>query len=266
VLELPLDHPRPLQETDRGALHMMQFSKDLSVGLKTLSRRQGATLFMTILAGFNVLLHYVAKQNDVVVGTDVANRSRVETENLIGFFVNQLVLRTRLSGNQTFEELLARVQEVTLEAYANQDLPFEKVVEMLNPDRNATQSPLFQVKLIINHAPGDGLALPQLQLKSLNPERTTAQLDITLQLWETSAGIGGWFNYNTDLFDAVTMTRFATLFEKILSAVVQQPLATVSELKSILAEEDEKQFTHSSQQRLKIFLAKAQRRKALPRF
>ncbi len=252
LLELPLDHPRPLKETDRGALHMMQFSKDLSVGLQTLSRRQGATLFMTILAGFNVLLHYLTNQHDIVVGTDVANRSRVETENLIGFFVNQFVLRTPMSGNQTFQELLARVREITLEAYANQDLPFEKVVEMLNPDRNVTHAPLFQVKLIINHAPGDGLALPQLQLKSLNPERTTAQLDITLQLWETSAGIGGWFNYNTDIFDAATMTRFATLFEKILSAVVQQPLATVSELKSILAAEDEKQFAQSSRQRLTL--------------
>lgn len=231
---------------------MMQFSKDLSVGLQTLSRRQGATLFMTILAGFNVLLHYLTNQHDIVVGTDVANRSRVETENLIGFFVNQFVLRTPMSGNQTFQELLARVREITLEAYANQDLPFEKVVEMLNPDRNVTHAPLFQVKLIINHAPGDGLALPQLQLKSLNPERTTAQLDITLQLWETSAGIGGWFNYNTDIFDAATMTRFATLFEKILSAVVQQPLATVSELKSILAAEDEKQFAQSSRQRLTL--------------
>jgi hypothetical protein len=252
LLELPLDRPRPAKETDRGALHSMMLSQDLSAGLQMLSREQGVTLFMTILAGFKLLLHYLTNQHDIVVGTDVANRGRVETENLIGFFVNQLVLRTRISGNLTFQELLARVREVTLEAYANQDLPFEQVVELLNPDRNTMHAPLFQVKLILNHAPGEGLALPQLQLKSLNPERTTAQLDITLQLWETSAGIGGWINYNTDLFDAATMNRFATLFEKILSAVVQQPLATVSELKSILAEEDLRQFAQSSRQRLKL--------------
>ena len=264
LLDLPLDRPRPLKETDRGALHLLVLPKDLAIGLQNLSRQEGATLFMTILAGFKLLLHYLTNQHDIVVGTDVANRGRVETENLIGFFVNQLVLRTRINDDPTFQELLARVREVTLEAYANQDLPFEQVVELVNPDRNAMHAPLFQVKLILNHAPGDGLALPQLQLKSLNPERTTAQLDITLQLWETSVGMGGWFNYNTDLFDVATMARFATLLEKVLSVAVQQPLATVSELKSILAEEDrrqqverEKQFAQSSRQRLKLAKRKA---------
>lgn len=252
VLELPFDRPRPAKETSRGALQPIVLSKELSTQIQTFSRKQGATLFMTLLAGFKLLLHYVTNQDDIVVGTDVANRGRVETENLIGFFVNQLVLRTQVSSESTFAELLERVREVTLAGYANQDLPFEKVVEIINPDRSVTHAPLFQVKLIMNHAPRAGLALPQLKLKSLNPERTTAQLDINLALWETPEGIGGWFNYNTDLFNQTTMARFSRLFEKVLAAAVQRPSATVSELKSMLAEEDGRQYAQSSQQRLKF--------------
>lgn len=258
LLELPGDRPRPAQETYRGAIHSIALSKELSTNLQALSRKQGATLFMTLLAGFKLLLNYLTNQNDIVVGTDVANRGRVETENLIGFFVNQLVLRTQISGESTFEELLRRVRDVTLEAYAHQDLPFEKVVELINPDRSATHAPLFQVKLILNHAPSGGLQLPQLDLKLFNAERTTAQLDITFPLWETSEGIGGWINYNTDLFDEATMVRFGRLFEKLLDAVARNPLATVSELKAMLADwnrreqvEREQQFAQSSQLRLR---------------
>ena len=191
VLELPFDRPRPAKETSRGALQSIVLSKELSTQIQSFSRKEGATLFMTLLAGFKLLLHYLTNQDDIVVGTDVANRGRVETENLIGFFVNQLVLRTQISSELTFAELLERVREVTLAGYANQDLPFEKVVEIINPDRSVTHAPLFQVKLIMNHALGAGLALPQLKLQSLNPERTTAQLDINLALWETPEGIGG---------------------------------------------------------------------------
>jgi len=252
VLELPFDRPRPAKETSRGALQSIVLSKELSTELQTFSRKQGVTLFMTLLAGFKLLLHYLTNQDDIVVGTDVANRGRVETENLIGFFVNQLVLRTQISSESTFAELLAGVREVTLAGYANQDLPFEKVVEIINPDRSVTHAPLFQVKLIMNHALGGGLALRDLKLKSLNPERTTAQFDINLALWETPDGIGGWFNYNTDLFDSTTMARFASLFAKVLNAAVLRPLATVSELKSMLAEEDGRQYAQSSQQRLKV--------------
>jgi hypothetical protein len=240
-LELHTDRPRPAKQTFQGALHSMALSKNLSVSLQTLSRKLSVTLFMMLLAGFNLLLHYLTNQDDIVVGTDVANRSRVETESLIGFFVNQLVLRTDISGNPTFQELLARVREVTLGAYANQVLPFEKLVEILNPDRSLMHSPLFQVKLILNNAPIGVLDLPRLKLGSLNGERTTAQLDITLPLWETPEGIGGWINYNTDLFDSTTIARLASLFEKLLSTVVVQPRARVNELKSMLAAEDRRQ-------------------------
>ncbi|HEY6802276.1 MAG TPA: condensation domain-containing protein [Pyrinomonadaceae bacterium] len=256
VLQLPFDRPRPARESSRGALHSIVLSKDLSTQLQTLSRKQGVTLFMTLLAGFKILLQYLTNQDDIVVGTDVANRGRVETENLIGFFVNQVVLRTRISAESTFAELLERVREVTLAGYANQDLPFEKVLELINPDRSLTHAPLFQVKLIMNHAGGGGggggLALRDLKLKSLNPERTTAQLDINLALWETPEGTGGWFNYNTDLFDSTTMARFATLFEKVLQAAALRPLATVSELRSMLAEEDGRQYAQSSRHRLNL--------------
>ena len=176
----------------------------------------------------------------------------METENLIGFFVNQLVLRTQISGDSTFAELLARIREVTLAGYAHQDLPFEKVVELVNPDRKVARAPLFQVKLILNHAQGAGLALDQLKLKLLNPERTTAQLDINLALWETPDGVGGWFNYNTDIFEPTTMARFARLFEKVLGAAVLRPFATVSELKSMLSEEDGRQYAQSSLKRLQL--------------
>ena len=251
-LELPVDHPRPAKETYRGALQTIDLSKELSTELQALSQKQGATLFMTLLAGFKFLLHYLTNQDDIVVGTDVANRGRVETENLIGFFVNQLVLRTQFSGDPTFAELLARVREATLEGYAHQDLPFEKVVEILNPDRSLTRAPLFQVKLILNHAQGAGLVLDQLKLRMLNPERATAQLDINLSLWESPQGIGGWFNYNTDIFEPTTMARFARLFEKILQAAVKRPFAKVSELKSMLSEEEGRQYAQSSQNRLKL--------------
>ena len=240
-LELRTDRPRPAKQTFQGALHSLALSKDLSVALQTLSNKLGVTLFMTLLAGFNLLLHYLTNQDDIVVGTDVANRGRIETESLIGFFVNQLVLRTNISGNPTFQELLARVREVTLGAYANQVLPFEKLVEILNPDRSLMHSPLFQVKLILNNAPTGVLDLPHLKLGSLNGERTTAQLDITLPLWETPEGIGGWINYNTDLFDPTTIARFAALFEKLLSTVVLRPGARVKELKAMLVREDRRQ-------------------------
>jgi hypothetical protein len=264
LLELPVDRPRPAKETHHGAIHSVALSKELSTNLQTMSRKQGATLFMTLLAGFKLLLSYLTNHDDIVVGTDVANRGRVETENLIGFFVNQLVLRTQISGDSTFEGLLRRVRDVTLEAYANQDLPFERVVEIINPNRTATHAPLFQVKLILNHAPSSGLTLPQLDLKLLNAERTTAQLDIAFPLWETSEGIGGWLNYNTDLFDGATMDRFGRLFEKLLDAVVANPLATVNELKAMLADQNrreqverELQFAQSSQFRLRQARRKA---------
>ncbi|HLM56812.1 MAG TPA: condensation domain-containing protein [Pyrinomonadaceae bacterium] len=256
-LKLLTDRPRPARQTFRGALHSLALSKELSADLQTLSRKQGVTLFMTLLAGFNLLLHYLTKQDDIVVGTDVANRSPVETEGLIGFFVNQLVLRTDVSGNPTFQEVLARVREVTLGAYANQVLPFERLVEILNPDRSLGHSPLFQVKLILNSAPTGVLDFPHLKLGSLNGERTTAQLDITLPLWETPEGIGGWVNYNTDLFDATAIARLSALFAKLLGAMVELPRARVSELKEILAAEDrrrqaenEEGFARSSQQKL----------------
>jgi hypothetical protein len=256
-LKLPTDRPRPARQTFRGALHSLALSKELAADLQTLGRKQGVTLFMTLLAGFNLLLHYLTKQDDIVVGTDVANRSRVETEGLIGFFVNQLVLRTDVSGDPTFQEVLARVREVTLGAYANQVLPFERLVEILNPDRSLGHSPLFQVKLILNSAPARVLDLPHIKLGSLNGERTTAQLDITLPLWETPEGIGGWVNYNTDLFDAAAIARLSALFEKLLGAVVALPRARARELREILAAEDrrrqaenEEGFAQSSRQKL----------------
>ncbi len=153
VLELPTDRPRPATQTYRGAQQCWVFDPQLLPALEQLSRQEGVTLFMTLLAAFQTLLYRYSGQEDIVVGTPIAGRQRLETEELIGLFVNTLVLRTDLSGNPTFRELLGRVREVTLGAYAHQDLPFEKLVEELNPQRNLSYAPLFQVMLVLQNAP-----------------------------------------------------------------------------------------------------------------
>ncbi|MCP4659976.1 MAG: non-ribosomal peptide synthetase, partial [bacterium] len=158
-LELPTDRPRPAIPTYRGALRHTVLPPALAGSLKTLSRRRGSTLFMTLLAGFQLLLHHHTRQHDLGVGSPVANRNRSEIEGLIGFFVNTLVLRTELSGQASFQELLGRVREIALGAYAHQDLPFEKLVEELQPERNLSRQPLFQVMLVLQNAPEPGLGL-----------------------------------------------------------------------------------------------------------
>jgi hypothetical protein len=145
MLNLPTDRPRPAVQTYQGATQLLQLPKSLSEALEALSQQEGVTLFMTLLAAFQTLLYRYTQQEDIAVGSPIANRNRSEIEGLIGFFVNSLVLRTNLSGNPTFRELLSRVREVALGAYAHQDLPFEKLVEELHPERNLSQNPLFQV-------------------------------------------------------------------------------------------------------------------------
>ncbi|HEV2863282.1 MAG TPA: condensation domain-containing protein [Pyrinomonadaceae bacterium] len=258
LLDLAGDRQRPARLSPRGALAPVRLPKELSDQLRALSRAEGVTLFMTLLAAFQVMLHYATGQTDLVVGTDVANRRRSETERLIGFFVNQLVLRTDLSGDPTFRELLGRVREVTLGAYAHQDLPFERLVEELNPERSLAHAPLFQVKLILNNAHAGAHALPQLEAGSMTAERTTAQLDMTVPLWDTPEGIGGWINYSTDIFDASGAARIAALFEEAVRAAAESPGSRLSELRALLAgadrrrrEEKGAEFAQASRQALK---------------
>ncbi|MFL6253470.1 MAG: amino acid adenylation domain-containing protein [Pyrinomonadaceae bacterium] len=235
VLELPFDRPRPARMTFRGAMHPVRLPKELADELNALSRREGVTLFMTLLAAFQALLRHYARRDDIVVGTDVANRNRVETENLIGFFVNQLVLRTDLSGNPTYRELLGRVREVTLGAYAHQDLPFEQLVDALRPERSLRHAPLFQVKLVLQNNPIGSYELPGLTISPVTVESVAAKFDLTLLMGEEPDGLNGHFEYNADLFEAATVARFGESFEALLRAVVARPGARLDELAATLA-------------------------------
>ncbi|MHC5718234.1 MAG: condensation domain-containing protein, partial [Nostoc sp.] len=195
-------------KTRRGGSQSFVIPSQESLALQTLSRQQGVTLFMTLLAGFQVLLQRYTNQDDIVIGTDVANRNLAETELLIGFFVNLLVLRTDLSGNPTFRELLGRVRQVALGAYAHQDLPFDELVKALQPERNLSNiPPLFQVLFVLQNAPMPPLELPGLTLSLLKIEHQVARFDLALFITETEQGISGKWQYNSDLFDATTITR-----------------------------------------------------------
>ena len=230
VLELPTDHPRPAIQTFRGATYSFKLSKELSIALNKLSQQQGTTLFMTLLAGFQILLWRYTAQEDIVVGSPIANRNRAEIERLIGFFVNTLVLRTNLEGNPSFEELLKRVRKVALGAYAHQDLPFELLVEQLKVERDLRHAPLFQVMFVLQNAPMSALELPGLTLTSLEGDRDTSKFDLTLYMTETLEGLVGSLEYNTDLFEVNTIQRMVVHLQTLLSGIVANPQQRLTEL------------------------------------
>ena len=230
LLELPTDRPRPTFKTFHGADVQLSFAKDLSEKITRLSRREGATLFMTLLAAFSALLYRYSGQDDILVGTPIANRNRVETENLIGFFVNTLILRTRFTEQITFRELLGQVRETALDAYAHQDLPFEKLVEELQPERTLSHAPIFQVMFHLQNAVTESLNLTGLSMDQLEVETNTAKFDLSLSIAESEDGLTGTLNYNTDLFDAVTIKLMARHFERLLEAAVANPDEQISRL------------------------------------
>ncbi|MBV9790255.1 MAG: non-ribosomal peptide synthetase, partial [Chloroflexi bacterium] len=240
VLELPTDRTRSELQTFHGALESRTLSPELTQQLHSLSQRTGCTLFMTLLAAFNVLLHFYTGQRDVIVGSDVANRNRAETEGLIGFFVNQLVLRTSLDNNPSFQELLRRVRDVALEAYAYQDLPFDKLVELLNPERSLKYAPLFQVKLVLQNVPEQQYELPGLTMTSMEVDRGTSQLDLNLRIMQARDELLLSAEYSTDLFDAATIAHLLELYETLLGAVVAQPELKLEQLVAIVAEADQR--------------------------
>ncbi len=219
-LALPLDRPRPTIQSFRGGQLPLLFDRDLSRAAASLARREGATLFMLLLAAFSTLLSRVCGQEDVVVGSGVANRTHREMEGLIGFFVNSLALRVELAADPSFLDLLAQVRETTLAAYAHQDLPFEKLVAELKPERSLARSPIFQVMLVLQNAPLERLELPGVTLEPLRSDRRTAKFDLTLSLGESADGIAGFFEYDSDLFDPTTAARLAGHFETLLAAAV----------------------------------------------
>ena len=240
TLDLPADRSRPLAQTFHGASQDLALGPELSGALEALSRREGATLFMTLLAAFQILLRHCAKQDDIVVGTDIANRNHAETEGLVGFFANQLVLRANLAGDPTFRELLAQARETALGAYAYQDLPFDKLVEALRPERNLKYSPLFQVKFVYQNAPLPAPKLPGLELSAVMFPSQVTKFDWTLFLHPSDQGVVGWMEYNTDLFDGSTVARVLRQFKILLANIVRQPVAPVSALLQGIEEEERK--------------------------
>ncbi|WP_445305063.1 amino acid adenylation domain-containing protein [Microcoleus sp. Pol12B4] len=241
LLELPADRPRPPVQTYRGAKESFLIPRTLRSALKKLSRQENATLFMTLLAAFKTLLYRYTGQADIPVGSPIANRNRAEIQGLIGFFVNSLVLRTDLSGTPTFRQLLARIREVSLEAYAHQDLPFEKLVEELQPDRNLSYNPLFQVAFVLQTPPVAAESIAGLNLTLLDVENQTAKVDLTLYLEEKQEEISGQFEYSTDLFDAVTIRRMAGHFLTLLQGIAANPERRIEEL-PLLGEKERHQL------------------------
>ncbi|WP_445300994.1 amino acid adenylation domain-containing protein [Microcoleus sp. C2D2] len=241
LLELPADRPRPPVQTYRGAKESFLIPRTLRSALKKLSRQENATLFMTLLAAFKTLLYRYTGQADIPVGSPIANRNRAEIQGLIGFFVNSLVLRTDLSGTPTFRQLLARIREVSLEAYAHQDLPFEKLVEELQPDRNLSYNPLFQVAFVLQTPPVAAESIAGLNLTLLDVENQTAKVDLTLYLEEKQEEISGHFEYSTDLFDAVTIRRMAGHFLTLLEGIAANPERRIEEL-PLLGEKERHQL------------------------
>ncbi|AGY58062.1 non-ribosomal peptide synthetase [Gloeobacter kilaueensis] len=230
LLELPTDRPRPPVQSYRGETFQFETSASLLAGLQQLARQSGATLFMVLLAAFKVLLSRYSRQEDIVVGTPIANRNRSEIEPLIGFFVNTLVLRTDLGGEPSFRELLGRVREVTLEAFDHQDLPFEKLVEHLQPERLLSHNPLFQVMFTLQNAPTAIPEMGNLAIEYAALETGVARADLTLAMGETAAGLSAGFEYSTDLFAPETIARMAGHLLTLLEAVVADPDQPITSL------------------------------------
>ncbi|MES1244774.1 MAG: non-ribosomal peptide synthase/polyketide synthase [Acidobacteriota bacterium] len=230
LLELPADRPRPPIQSSRGALLSRLVPLAVREGLTALGRRQGASLFMTVLAAFNVLLRTWTGRDDVVVGTDFANRSRREIEPLLGFFMNQLPLRCVLAGSAGFLETLAGVRQVVLDAYTRQDLPFDILFDALRQKRSLSHAPLFQVKLILNNTPVAKRELAGLSVSPIEIDGGTAKMDLVVALAEVPEGLTLSFNYSTDLFEEPTISRMAEELIAILTAVVEQPGIRLDEL------------------------------------
>jgi amino acid adenylation domain-containing protein len=236
-LLLPTDYPRPPVQTFRGSYETFVVPADLTASLYALSRREGVTLFMTLLAAFQTLLYRFAQQSDITIGADIANRNRVETEGLIGFFVNMMVLRVDLSDAPNFSELLQRVRRICLEAYTHQDVPFEKLVEELQPERNLSSNPLFQVVFVLQNAPMPPLELPGLTISPLAVDSEMVQFDLILSITEVDDELRGRLSYDVDLFVPATIKRLAQHFQVLLESIVAHPQERLSQLSLLSADE-----------------------------
>ena len=255
-LQLSTDHQRPAVQSVRGAYHVSDLPAELVAGIDALSRKEGVTTFMTLLAAFNTLLYRYTGQSDIVVGTDVANRNRFETEGLVGFFLNHLVLRTDLSGEPAFVELLARVRDVSLGAFAHQDLPFDLLVKALKPKRDLSHTPLFQVLFVVQNAPMPSLQLPDFSLSVIEADNGTTKFDLSLFVTESAEGLRMIWKYSADLFYPETIKRMAENFQKLLEYAVADPGRTVSMLAEQLNDSEKQQQLLSKQVRRQSKLRK----------
>jgi aspartate racemase len=231
ILELPADHPRPAVESFCGDCETLALPGELTERLKSLARQEGVTLFMLLLAAFQVLLYRYTRQADIVVGTPVAGRNQMETEGLIGLFINTLVLRTSLSGEPVFRQLLDRVRQTALDALANQDLPFEKLVEELRLERSLGRNPLFQVMFVLQSAPAWTTGMTGLTLTPMDVNTGTAKFDLTLALEEREPGLRAALEYRTDLFERSAIRRMLGHFQTLLESIVTDPAQPISLLK-----------------------------------
>lgn len=252
LLELPADRPRPPVQSFHGARQPVVIPRELAESLRELGESQNATLFMTLLAAFEVLLFRHTGQDDIVVGVPITGRNNPELANLIGFFINSLPVRTDLSGNPTFRELLGRVREAALGAYEHQDLPFEKLVDVSQPERDTSYSPLFQVMCHLDNTGAPALALPGLRLTPLDADTGTSKFDLTLDLAESSTELKGWWEYSTELFDDVTIQRLSERFQILLKAAVAAPDTRIAAL-PLLSPVEENQLIVGLNQTAEVF-------------
>ncbi len=230
LVTLPTDRPRPAVQSYRGATRPVFFPAELTRRMATLGRHEGATLFMVLLAAFQALLARLSDEDDLAVGSPMAGRTHREIEPLIGFFVNTVVLRSDLSPTSTCGELLGRVRETALDAYLHQDIPFEKLVLELAPERSLAHAPLFQAMLVLQNAPAESLEIRDLRLRPVSLETTAAKFDLTVSLGEHGGGLLGTVEYATDLYDAATVDRLIACFELLLSGMVEEPERRLGEL------------------------------------
>ncbi len=248
VLQLPTDRQRPPVQSNRGQHQTLTLSESLTNNLRTLSKAEDVTLFVTLLTAFNVLLHSYSQQEDIIVGSPIANRNKSELEGLIGYFVNVLPFRCDLSGNPSFQELLRRVNIVAQEVYKHQELPFGKIVEAVQPERSASRNPVYQVMFTLlnpEHAPaiyGYGFRssvkqthkLAELEFTPMEVESGVTKFDLVVLLWDVPEGISGTFEYNADLFDSETIARLAANFEQLLNVFTSRPEVKLDEIKGVL--------------------------------
>jgi pristinamycin I synthase-3/4 len=256
---LPTDRPRGSVESARGAVLVREQPAAAAAALRELARQEGATLFIVLLAAFKVLLHHATGRHDIAVGTDVANRSLPELEPLVGFFTNQLVLRTDLAGNPSFRQVVTRVRETTLDAFSRQDVPFHKLVPVLRPERDLSRNPLFQIMFSLQNAPRPALALPGLEVTPIRVETGSSVFDLSLYMTERAESLHAALRYNADLFAAETMTRLLDRYAALLAHLAARPAASLDELAAFLAEEGRQESLASAAELEKITAGKLSR-------